>query len=172
MRSKILPSGCGFTLIEMLVVLLIMAVVAGLVTAIARPDDRAVLRVEAERLARLLDMATEESRLSGKSIAWTSDGRGYRFWRYRDGAGWSEIRDTDVLRERILPPAMAIAELRVENIRPQGVMRLEFTPYGPALAFTIDMALGAGHYAVAGSAIGVVRALPIGGTGSDEVALR
>ena len=37
----------GFTLIELLVVLLVMGLCAGLVVAIARPDDRGQLRVEA-----------------------------------------------------------------------------------------------------------------------------
>ncbi|MDP1716865.1 MAG: type II secretion system protein, partial [Burkholderiales bacterium] len=43
----------GFTLIEMLVVMLIMGLLVGLVATITRPDDRALLRIEAERLAQL-----------------------------------------------------------------------------------------------------------------------
>ena len=69
----------GFTLIEMLVVLMIMGLMVGLVSAIARPDDRALLQVEATRLAALLDFAAEHSRLTGKSIAWTANGPDYRF---------------------------------------------------------------------------------------------
>ncbi|MGH8694384.1 MAG: prepilin-type N-terminal cleavage/methylation domain-containing protein, partial [Burkholderiales bacterium] len=52
----------GFTLIELLVVLLIMGLFAGLVSTLTRPDDRALLRVEAERLAQLLDLAAMQSR--------------------------------------------------------------------------------------------------------------
>ena len=87
-----------------------MGLFAGLVAAIAQPDDRARLRVEAERLAQLLDLAALESRFSGKPIAWTR-GRDaqYRFWRWRDDAGWSEARD-DSLRARSLPPGMAISD--------------------------------------------------------------
>ena len=55
----------GFTLIEVLVVLLIMGLFVGMVSAIVRPDDSALLRVEAERLAQLLDLAAAESRLTG-----------------------------------------------------------------------------------------------------------
>ena len=74
----------GFTLIELMVVLLIIGLFAGLVSTITRPDDRALLRVEAERLAQLLDLAATKSRLTGISIAWTADGPGYRFLQYNE----------------------------------------------------------------------------------------
>ncbi len=165
--------GRGFTLIEMLVVLLIMGLFVGLVSTITQPDERGLLRVEAERLAQLLDLAAAESRLTGKSIGWTADGPGYRFWRLReDAGGWSELRDSDLLRARTLPQGMMISGLRVENMRPQGVMRLEFTPYGATLSFTIEMSLGAERYAVAGSPIGEVRALPSKGKTNGGMALR
>ena len=158
----------GFTLIEVLVVLTIMGLFVGLVSAIVRPDDRGLLRVEAERLAQLLDLAAAESRLAGKSIAWTADGPGYRFWRMTgdaeasaDGsAQWTEMRDSDLLRARTLPQGMMISGLQVENTRAHGAMRLEFAPYSQVLSFTIEMSLGAARYAVAASPIGEVRVVP------------
>ena len=158
----------GFTLVEVLVVLLIMGLLAGLVGTLARPDDRALLRLEAERLAQLLDLAAAEARFAGKSIAWTADGRGYRFWQmagdargFENGsAQWSEIRDNDLLRSRTLPQDMMISGLQVENVPAHGAMRLEFNPYGLTFSFTIEMSLGAARYAVAASPIGEVRVLP------------
>ena len=151
-----LSSRRGFTLIELLVVLLVMGLCAGLVAAISQPDDRARLRVEAERLAQLLDLATVEARFTGKPIAWTAEAAQYRFWRWGDdAAGWSEARD-DSLRPRSLPPGMAISELRVEGVRqPQG-MRLEFGPH-TSRAYDLQMSLGAARYAVAASPLGEVR---------------
>ena len=67
----------GFTLIEMLVVMIIIGLFVGLVSTITRPDDREVLKLEADRLAQLLDFAITEARLTGKSIAWTADASGY-----------------------------------------------------------------------------------------------
>jgi general secretion pathway protein H len=151
--------GRGFTLIEMLVVLMIMGLFVGLVSTITQPDDRAVLRLEAERLSQLLDFAATEAQLTGKSIAWTADGLGYRFWRSSEDSGWSEIRDSELLRARSLPQGMAISAFRVENMRPQGATRLEFAPEGSSLAFTIGMSLGTERYVVAGSPVGDVRAL-------------
>ena len=162
----------GFTLIEMLVVLLIMGLLVGLVSAIVRPDDRALLRVEAERLAQLLDLAATESRLTGKSIAWIADGPGYRFWRFQEDTDWSEIRDSDPLRARTLPQGITISGLQVETMRPQGVLRLEFTPYGPTFAFNVEMSLGAERFIIAASPVGDVRVLPGEGKTNDGMALR
>ena len=162
----------GFTLIELVVVLLIMGLFAGLVSTITRPDDRVLLRVEAERLAQLLDLAAMQSRLTGKSIAWSADGLGYRFWRFSEDTYWSEILDDDSLRARTLPQGMVIARMRVENMRSPEHMRLEFNPYGATSSFSVEMARGAARCTVAGSPIGEVRVLPEQGKGNGELARR
>jgi general secretion pathway protein H len=162
----------GFTLIEVMVVLVIMGLFVGLVSTIIRPDDRTLLRLETARLAQLLDLAATESRLTGKSIAWTTEGSGYRFWRFGTETDWSEIRDVDSLRPRTLPPGMKIAGLRVENTLYQDKMRLEFHSFGPTLAFVIELSLGAASDAVEGSPIGEVRVLPDERKTHGETALR
>jgi len=150
----------GFTLIEMLVVLLIMGLFVGLISTMAQPDERGLLRLEADRLAQLLDLAATEAQLTGKPIAWTSNGVGYQFWRFSEDGGWAELRDNDLLRKRSLPQSMTIAGLWVENLRPQDAMRLEFSPYGATLAYAVEMALGTQHYTVEASPVGELQALP------------
>ncbi len=150
----------GFTLVEMLVVMLIMGILAGTVGANLRPGNRDLLRVEAERLAQLLDLAAQESRLTGTSIAWTSDGVGYRFWRRGNNDEWAEIRDDDLLRARGLPHGMTLSQLRDEASGPQQVMRLEFPPDGAMSAFSMDLSLGAEHYVIAASPVGDLRIAP------------
>ena len=162
----------GFTLIEMLVVLMIMGLFVGLVSAITQPDERALLKLEAERLSQLLDFAANEARLTGKYIAWTGEESGYRFWRAGDDGTWMEIREGELLRERTLPQGMAISGFRVESNRPQGAMRLEFAPQGSSLAFTIGLALGAARYTVSGSPVGELRVVPGDGTSDGKLALR
>jgi general secretion pathway protein H len=119
----------GFTLIELLIVLLVMGLAAGLIGALVHPDERALLRVESERLEQLLDLAAAESRLTGKPIAFTAEISKYSFWRWRDGAGWTEAREE--LRARNLPAGMAISGARIE-----------FDPYVPA-GYEVQMSLGA-----------------------------
>ena len=166
----------GFTFIELLVVLLIMGLFVGLASAIVRPDERVLLRVEAERLAQLLELAAAESRLTGNSIAWTADRSSYRFWRMPGDAEASsqssEIRDSDLLRPRTLPQDMMISGLRVENLPAQGAMRLEFVSYHAAPSFSIEMSLGAARLAVVASPVGELQVLPREGEPSGGLALR
>lgn len=145
----------GFTLIELLVVLLIMGLGAGLIAALSQPDERMLLRVEAERLAQLLDLAGVEARLTGKRIVWTSDGAQYRFARWREESGWAEVTD-EALRARRLPTGMAISGLRIEATPAAGATQIEFTP-NAAVAFDFTMTLGAARTAIAASPLGEVR---------------
>ena len=150
----------GFTLIEMLVALVIIGLFAGLISSIVRPDERVLLRVEAERLAQLLDLAGNEAHMSGRSLAWTTDGASYRFLRNQRGAGWSEIRNNDLFRERTFPQGMKIAGMLIEMSPADDFMRLEFNPHGSTPAYAIKISFGAERYTVAGSPVGDVQALP------------
>lgn len=154
----------GFTLVEMLVVMLIIGLVAGLVGVITRPDERALLDLEAQRLAQLLDLAASEVQFTGKSIAWTGQASSYRFLRLNTQDGWNEIRDNDTLRARTLPQGMLLAGLLVDNGRQpdaqSSVLRLEFMPYDPPFAFSLRLVQGNAHATVAGSPLGDVQVLP------------
>lgn len=174
MRTSVpgINSRRGFTLIEVLVVLLIMGLIVGLVAAVVQPDDRARLRVEADRLVQLLDLAATQSRLTGRSIGWTSDGAGYRFWRISDSGDWEQIGAGDPLRARTLPQGASISNLRIETMPSQDTMRLVFAPDDFAPAFTLEMSLGRARYTLADSPVGELRVLPATGTGDGQVAQR
>ena len=146
----------GFTLLEVLVVLLIMGLLVGLVSAVLLPDERARLGVESERLARLLALAGEEARLSGHAIAWTAEPAGYRFWQDDPTEGWTEMSGSDLLRPRTLPSGMAIIGLRVENTPAVEPLRLEFGADGAASAFALVLGMGATRATVAGSPVGEI----------------
>jgi general secretion pathway protein H len=162
----------GFTLIELLVALVIVGLLVGLIHGIQRPDERVMLQAEAERLAQLLHLAGSEALMSGKSIAWTTDGASYRFWRYGRGGGWSEIRGDDLFHERMLPLGMKIEGMKIEGTlaviaAEPGAMRMEFTPHGLPPSYVINISLGRERYAVEGSLVGDVRAFSLGRK-SDE----
>lgn len=167
-RARVGSRVRGFTLIEILVVLVIMGILVGMVSVNAYPDDRKVLRMEADRLAQILQLAAEESRITGKSIAWTADRSGYRFWRIGADDEWSEIFDNNLLRARSLAHDVTISNLRIEAGGPQKVMRLEFPPGGAMLAFSVDLSLGAERIAVGASPVGDVGVLQaLGETDGD-----
>jgi general secretion pathway protein H len=162
----------GYTLVEMLVVLMIMGLLIGTISAIARPSSKDTLQLEAQRLAQLLNLAAAESRASGKSLRWTSEGPDYRFLRWQNDKGWSEIRDNDLLRPRVLPSGMTIDSLRIENVRRPGLMRIDFTPQGLPLAYTIELAAGDERHAVIASPVGDARAVIRPDSAYVEVATR
>ncbi len=147
----------GFTLIELLVVLLIMGLCAGLVGALVRPDDRALLRVEAERLAQLLDLAADgiaphrQAASPGPPMR-----RGYRFWRWREDAGWSEAQRGFPARAQ---PAAGHGRSRTCASKPRSRRAAcAWSSVRTARWLTISqMSLGAARYAVAASPLGEVR---------------
>jgi general secretion pathway protein H len=63
----------------MLVVLVLIAIIAGVATVNTNPDPRQTLIEQARRVGLLMGVAAEESRLRQLNIAWSADLRGYRF---------------------------------------------------------------------------------------------
>lgn len=150
----------GFTLMEMLVVVLIIGILVGTVSVRLQPRHSDLLQVEAERLAQLMELAAQEAQVTGAAIAWTSDGHQYRFWRQGSDQAWSEIRDDDLLRARELSGGMVISQLRNEAGRVQPDLRLEFPVDGSMAAFSMDLTLGADVYGIAASPVGELRTVP------------
>ena len=60
----------GFTLVELLIVIAIVAVSAGLMTLALRDSTASRLEEEGARLAALLEMARAEARVAGSSVRW------------------------------------------------------------------------------------------------------
>lgn len=69
----------GFTLIEVLVVLVIMASMAGLLVIGFRDSPEQRLRREADALATLLNVAADEAVMRGVELGLAIDTEGYRF---------------------------------------------------------------------------------------------
>ncbi len=64
----------GFTLVELLVVLVIIALSSAVVVLSLRDADSSQLDEEAERLSTLLEMARTEARISGLTVRWVPAG--------------------------------------------------------------------------------------------------
>ncbi|HKS35049.1 MAG TPA: prepilin-type N-terminal cleavage/methylation domain-containing protein [Enterobacteriaceae bacterium] len=71
----------GFSLIEVMVVLVIIGIATTAITVSVAPNPADTLRLDARELALRLTAAQQEVRVDGRVIAWQPQGDGYRFSR-------------------------------------------------------------------------------------------
>jgi general secretion pathway protein H len=152
-----------------MVVVAIMGLFAGLVSVIVQPDERARLDVEAQRLARLLELVVVEAQVSGMTFAWSAEPEAYHFLQLSETSGWLDVQANDLLRPRRLPDGMKIAQLMVENALVEDDMRVEFPAYGQTTAFTVDLVYGPARSHVVVSPIGAVSVITETHADSGEV---
>jgi general secretion pathway protein H len=96
-RAKVRPQA-GFTLLEMLVVLVIAGLLVSLASVKLTRNPRTDLNEEAQRLALLFESAGDEAQVRARPIAWLPIEGGFRF-NIRTEDGWRPLRD-DLLRPR------------------------------------------------------------------------
>lgn len=105
---RTIPIHRGFTLVEMLVVVLLLAIGAGVAVATIGPDERRVLEREAMRVATALEHATAAAQWRNETLGMSAEGNVYRFWR-RDGEGeWQVLTTDEVLAPRALPQGVTM----------------------------------------------------------------
>ncbi|KGD92450.1 general secretion pathway protein GspH [Achromobacter sp. RTa] len=115
----------GFTLVEVLVVLVIVAIAASMVSlSVGRGENR--LRGDAQRLADAFTVAQSEARSDGRPIRWLPSGQGWSFERRGRLPGASAEEDAPLPvdrmeRDDVLRPqawSAGAVELRLDPDRP------------------------------------------------------
>lgn len=102
------PRRRGFTLIEIVVVVAMIAIIISMVTLSMGPQEDRALQEEANRIGALLKLAREEAILQSQELALAIGEDGYRFEIY-DGAEWQVFASDDgVFRARPLPEGMEL----------------------------------------------------------------
>jgi general secretion pathway protein H len=106
----------GFTLIELMIVVALIAVAAGVVSLALRDPSSKRLQMEAERLSALLEAARADSRASGLPVHWAPAADGdevdFRFFR---GAG--KLRQPMALPTRWLDPQVRAEVVDAPNVQ-------------------------------------------------------
>lgn len=103
----------GFTLFEILVVIVIISIVLSLALLPVSLAKRDVTETEAKRLAALLRYAIDDSLLTSRHVGVKLDSHGYSFLS-RGKDGWLLLEDK-VLRKRELPDSVS---LRINDEEP------------------------------------------------------
>jgi len=108
----------GFTLIEILVVVIIVATISGIaLMSMGLIGDDRELDTERKRLATLIEVAQDEAMMQGREFGVELMTSTYRFVEFDPfSSQWSEILGDDLFRLRKLPEGMEF-ELYVEDKR-------------------------------------------------------
>jgi len=98
----------GFTLLEIMVVVVLIALTVTLVGLNLNRDLDQIAGLEADRFAKLLDYLRDESVLTGKSYAIEVDEQKkiYRFLESSDK--WLPVKNDDLLRPRSFPEFLSV----------------------------------------------------------------
>ncbi|HEY7902415.1 MAG TPA: GspH/FimT family pseudopilin [Casimicrobiaceae bacterium] len=98
----------GFTLVEILVVIAVIAIAASLAVVAWRGDPRVDAGREARRFAGALEYAAARAQWRRETLSVAVDGGTWRFLRRRDATHWEPVADDDVLAAHALPPPLSV----------------------------------------------------------------
>ncbi len=151
----------GFTLLEMLVVLVIASIMLTVVTLNLMPSDHSVLRDEAKRLAFLLENGAMSSQAGGQSLAWSGSGNSYRFWKRGREGEWLRIERDNLLHPRTLPQGIHIGAVSFDGRRLEPGAMFLLSPELASKRFRIELRNGNLLARVIGDGLGKVEVLPL-----------
>ena len=145
-------ASAGFTLIEMLVVLMIAGLLLAVVALAPIRNRRSDLTEEAQRLATMLESADDEAQVRSVSIAWQPMAGGYRFYQRGENGSWQPLAD------ELLGPHRWGTEVTGVSIRYTGsgetVPRVVFGDESITAPVIVTLDAGTAHLQVVGSGIG------------------
>jgi len=147
----------GFTLIEILVVLVIVGIAVALVSVnFATPPERR-LREAGERLLMAMQAAQIDALTTGKSLAWKSDGAGYAFFRRADDRTWSVTLSGEPFAPAPFgySTSLALVEINQRGVEPG--TPLVFSASGTGEPFRVVLEATGEQLVIAGDTGGEIR---------------
>lgn len=146
-------ASAGFSLLELLVVLVILGLMLGLVTINALPSERQNLQKEAQRVALLLQLARDEAIVRNRQVAFEADTQRYRFL-VRENGQWQALPKDELLKEREFsrsPINLSISPALPEGTNP---LRIVFGREPVDKPFVLTMNVGEINVAIHADGIG------------------
>jgi general secretion pathway protein H len=147
----------GFTLLELMVVLVVFGISLSLVTPHFMKNDDDVLKEESMRLVALMEYAADLAGTEGHWLAWNPTVSGYRFLQRDDDKNvWQPIITDEVLRERQLPEGVHIMSANSQQAIDSSRTMIALSPSGIHAPFRIELAVGKSKRVVRGDLLGKV----------------
>jgi type II secretion system protein H len=146
----------GFTLVEILVVIAVIGIVAGLVVANLGGDGVRDLTREARRFAGALEHAQALAQWQSETLGVSADARGYRFWRKDPADNWIAFTGDDVLAPRTVAPGVRVSAQTYGGAPVAADAILPFRASGRNEPFSFAIGSGAGVVVLAGDPLGRV----------------
>lgn len=138
----------GFTLIEVMVVVFLIALTAGIVSISFRHESSQLVETEARRFVALVEQMCQESVIQARFFAVTSEGAtAYRFLVLENGK-WITVNQGDVFRTRQLPEDISLKLTIEETAEPEIGDYLRCEPDGFMTPFTAVFDLDEVRYTV------------------------
>jgi general secretion pathway protein H len=129
----------GFTLLEMLVVLVVASIMLTVVTLNLMPSAQTVLREESQRLAFLMENGAMSSQSGGQALAWSGTGNSYRFWLRTKEGEWVRIERDNLLHPRTLPETVRIGDVSFNGRRIEPGALVVLSPELSAKDFRVSL---------------------------------
>ena len=156
-----LPPPAGFTLVEVLVVLVLLALAAGAAMLAVGGDDRDRAVREAQRFAGALEHAAARAQVRAETLGASADGDAWRFWRRDPDSGrWAPIADDDVLAARPLPSPLAVAPLHYAGQPVDAGTILPLRPTGRNEPFAFVVSAGEARFVLAADPLNRITVAP------------
>jgi len=152
-HAELRPTERGFTLLELLVVMVIVGLLLGMVSLKAMPDDRQVLYQDAQRIALLLQLARDEAIVRSRPIAFEADTSQYRFL-IREEQVWQALQQDELLRARDFKRIPVTFSISPPDSFPPPPLRITFGREPVDKPFMLTLNLGGAHVAIHADGIG------------------
>jgi general secretion pathway protein H len=140
----------GFTLLELLVVMVIAGIMLGFVSFNAMPSAQQALQGEAQRIALLLQLARDEAIVRNRPIAFEVEPDRYRFL-LREENAWQALAQDDLLREREFKRSPIVLSIDPPSPAP---LRVIFGREPVDKPFVLTMSIGDAQVAIRADGIG------------------
>ena len=144
----------GYTLIEMLLVLLVIGISLRMVIPSLSKTDHDILTEEANRMIQLMNYANNEAVATGQTLAWDETPRGYHFLMLDTRAEvWRPITGNAILRARTFPPGVEVGSFETQT---STTNRVIFSPSSVHAPFVIALKNQAEQILLQGNLLGQV----------------